>query len=128
MPLAKCARILVSCVALSYCLAADAQSTPEREPSRGELLYTTHCIACHTTEVHWRNQRLATDWATLTRQVRRWQGNAHLGWNDEDILAVTRYLNALYYHYPVGPGEKAVTLNEGKAPPIGKTAHQEPAR
>jgi mono/diheme cytochrome c family protein len=110
----KCVKILVSCVVLSYCMVAQAQSAAEREPSRGELLYSTHCIACHTTEVHWRNQRLATDWATLTRQVRRWQGNAYLGWNDEDILAVTRYLNGLYYHYPPGPEEKAVTLNEGK--------------
>jgi mono/diheme cytochrome c family protein len=123
MPPTKYARILVSCVALGYCIAADAQSIPEREPSRGELLYSTHCIACHTTEVHWRNQRLATDWATLTRQVRRWQGNAHLDWNDEDILAVTRYLNGLYYHYPAGPEEKAVTLNESKAQQASKLAH-----
>ncbi|MDB5821427.1 MAG: hypothetical protein JWR21_131 [Herminiimonas sp.] len=123
MPPTKYARTLVSCVALSYCMLAHAQSTPEREPSRGELLYSTHCIACHTTHVHWRNQRLATDWATLTRQVRRWQGNAHLDWNDEDILAVTRYLNGLYYHYPPGPEEKAVTLNESNAQQASKLPH-----
>lgn len=28
--------------------------------SRGELLYTTHCIACHTTEMHWRDRRAAS--------------------------------------------------------------------
>src|ERR1700757_114536 len=39
----------------------------------GALLYETHCIACHTTQVHWRDQRLATDWTTLSAQVRRWQ-------------------------------------------------------
>lgn len=73
---------------------------PARDASRGELLYSTHCIACHTAQVHWRNKKLATDWTTLQAQVRRWQGNTSLGWGEADIAEVARYLNALYYHYP----------------------------
>ncbi|HJV53862.1 MAG TPA: cytochrome C [Noviherbaspirillum sp.] len=69
-------------------------------PSRGELLYNTHCIACHTTHVHWRDQRLASDWPSLTHQVQRWQSNTHLGWNEQDVVAVATYLNTLYYHFP----------------------------
>ncbi len=61
--------------------------------SRGELLYSTHCIACHTTQMHWRDSRAATNWSSLVFQVRRWQGAASLGWSDSDILEVSRYLN-----------------------------------
>ena len=67
---------------------------------RGELLYSTNCIACHSTQVHWRDKKLATDWGSLREQVRRWQDVASLGWRDDDIIEVTRYLNDLYYNYP----------------------------
>lgn len=73
-----------------------AQS-PAAAQSRGELLYTTHCIACHTTEIHWRDKSLVTDWNTLRAQVNRWQGEAKLGWSDADMTDVARYLNQLYY-------------------------------
>ena len=67
--------------------------------TRGELLYTTHCIACHTTQVHWRQQKLVTDWASLNHQVRRWAGNTGLDWTDEEIGEVARYLNAAFYRF-----------------------------
>ena len=59
--------------------------------SRGELLYTTHCIACHSTQVHWRDQRRATDLDSLKEQVRLWQRRALLSWTEDDIVEVTRY-------------------------------------
>jgi mono/diheme cytochrome c family protein len=67
--------------------------------SRGELLYTTHCITCHTTEMHWRDKRSATNWLALKAQVRRWQDAASLAWSDDDILDVSRYLNESIYHF-----------------------------
>ena len=67
--------------------------------SRGELLYTTHCIACHSTQVHWREQRRATDLDSLKEQVRRWQGRALLSWTEDDIVEVTRYLNQSIYRF-----------------------------
>lgn len=82
-------------VAGAVALSASAQA-----PSRGELLYSTHCIACHTSQVHWREKKLATDWTSLKQEVRRWQGNAALGWNDADILEVARYLNERIYRFP----------------------------
>ncbi len=75
-----------------------AQSTVQE--SRGALLYTTHCVACHTTQMHWRADKLATDWDSLQFQVRRWQGNAGLQWADADITEVARYLNDTIYQYP----------------------------
>ena len=88
---------LVTAVA-STSLAAQAQAAPP--PSRGELLYTTHCVTCHTTQMHWRAEKKAVDWDSLKSQVRRWQGNAGLQWNDSDIADVARHLNETIYHYP----------------------------
>jgi mono/diheme cytochrome c family protein len=79
---------------------ARADVQPTRDATRGELLYVTHCNACHSAQVHWRGKKLATDWTSLESEVRRWQGASKLGWSHEDITEVARYLNALYYHYP----------------------------
>ena len=73
---------------------------PVPAATRGELLYSTHCVACHTTQMHWRNDKKTVDWDSLKFQVRRWQGNAGLVWNDADITEVSRYLNETIYHYP----------------------------
>jgi len=89
-----------------------AHAAADTDESRGEMLYSTHCIACHTTHVHWRDKRLATDWPSLEKQVRRWQHNTGLSWSDEDVSAVARYLNALYYHFPAGSEEKAISRTE----------------
>ena len=85
----------VACVLLGVLLC----SAPAAAPSRGELLYTTHCVACHTTQVHWRDRRLATDWDSLQAQVVRWQAIGFLAWSDDDIVAVTKYLNESYYGF-----------------------------
>jgi len=65
-----------------------------------------HCGACHSKEVHWREQRLARDFAGLEAQVRRWQVNEKLGWGDVEVGAVTRYLNALHYRFPEPGGRE----------------------
>ena len=77
---------------------ADAQ--PLHDTTRGELLYSTHCIACHSAQMHWRDKKLATDWTSLQAEVRRWQEFSGLGWVDDDVAEVVRYLNVLYHHYP----------------------------
>jgi len=78
---------------------ASAAEAP-REASRGELLYSTHCEGCHNLDVHWRDKRVVTDWASLRLEVRRWQDVAGAGWGNEDIEEVARYLNALFYRFP----------------------------
>lgn len=86
--------------ALVAIAATAAQAQAPAAVARGELLYETHCNACHTTQVHWREKRLAADWAGLSAQVERWQANARLGWSSEDVDAVAQYLNARYYRFP----------------------------
>lgn len=85
--------------AVPYAAAFGTAAQTPVPATRGELLYTTHCIACHTTQVHWRDKRLAKDWAGLQGQVYRWQNNTGLGWTVEDINEVARYLNAQFYRF-----------------------------
>jgi mono/diheme cytochrome c family protein len=87
-------RALIAFLTCSLVVASSAMAQ-----SRGELLYTTHCIACHTTEMHWRDKRSASNWPSLKAQVRRWQDAASLAWGEGDILDVSRYLNESIYHF-----------------------------
>ena len=66
----------------SHAMAADPVQI---NPSRGELLYSTHCIACHTEQVHWREKKLVTDWPSLVAEVNRWQGIDKLGLPAEEF-------------------------------------------
>ena len=90
-----------------------SQMTPAQ--TRGGLLYTTHCVSCHTTQMHWRNDRQAFDWDSLKVQVRRWQGNAGLQWGEADITEVSRYLNETIYRYPA-PADRVGLVSPPKSP------------
>jgi mono/diheme cytochrome c family protein len=90
-----------------------AQTLPPE--TRGDLLYGTYCVACHTTQIHWRNDRKAFDWDSLMFQVRRWQGNTGLAWSEADITEVARYLNETYYSYP-GSENRAALVQPLKRP------------
>lgn len=92
---------LVFALCLFGGMHASSYAQPEHGESRGELLYATHCSACHTSKIHWREQKLAIDWNSLKVQVRRWQASIGLGWSEEEIMDVTHYLNAVHYGFPV---------------------------
>jgi mono/diheme cytochrome c family protein len=95
-------------------------TTSAMAQSRGELLYMTHCISCHTTEMHWRDKRAASNWPALKAQVRRWQDAASLGWSDGDILDVSRYLNETIYHFDqtADPADPVSSSSRGVSEPI----------
>jgi mono/diheme cytochrome c family protein len=94
------ARVMCSLLLALVCAAAQAQPVPAASTTRGQMLYDTHCIACHTAQMHWRDDKQATDWASLKAQVRRWQATAGQFWNEDDIVAVSRHLNDAYYRFP----------------------------
>jgi mono/diheme cytochrome c family protein len=96
-PLSKCGFLVRALIAFLTCSLVAAPSAMAQ--SRGELLYTTHCVSCHTTEMHWRDKRSASNWPGLKVQVRRWQDAASLAWSDRDILDVSSYLNETIYHF-----------------------------
>jgi len=91
--------ILAALFILSVNLAS-ADTQPMRDTTRGELLYSTHCIACHNLQVHWRDKKLTGDWMSLRAEVRHWQKLSGLGWGENDVEPVALYLNAPYYPYP----------------------------
>ena len=108
-------RFMVFAVLAGSGAFSHSQVTPAQ--TRGGLLYTTHCVACHTTQMHWRNDRQAVDWDSLKAQVRRWQGNAGLQWGESDITEVSRYLNETIYRYPT-PADRVGLALRPKSPSI----------
>ena len=91
-------QFMVRIALAGFILLAGAQQMPAETRSR--LLYSVRCVASHTTQMHWRNDRQSFEWESLKFQVRRWRGNAGLVWNDADIAQVSSYLNGIIYHYP----------------------------
>ena len=67
---------------------------------RGALLYDSQCVACHSTQMHWREHSIVGSWRELLMQVERWQKNAGQQWNASEIADVAAWLNASYYHLP----------------------------
>ncbi len=92
--------VLLTAGVLSAAASPVAPAQTAGDPARGRLLYDTHCIACHTKQIHWRDQKLVTDWTSLVAQVRRWQEVAGLGWSANDIEDVVRFLNSIVYRFP----------------------------
>lgn len=96
-------RIKIGCAAAVLALAAGANQAQTAVPAtRGQLLYENHCMVCHDKQVHWRDAKVVTSWATLLAQVRRWQALSNLAWSDEDVLQVARHLNTTIYRFPAG--------------------------
>ncbi len=94
---------------------------PAPDADRGEVLYAAQCGDCHTTHVHWRDQRLAKNWELVRAWVRHWDRFNELKWSEDDITAVARYLNRLYYHYPEPVQREGAT---GAAPPAMPSANK----
>lgn len=70
------------------------------DAQRGKLLYEAHCVACHTTQAHWRENSIVGAWGNVLVQVDRWQKNAGQNWGAAEIGDVAAYLNAVYYKMP----------------------------
>lgn len=92
--------LVVLLLAASGHLASAEAAQPMRDATRGELLYTTNCITCHQTQIHWRDKKVVKDWASLKAEIRHWEGFSQLGWTNDDVAEVAQYLNTLYYHFP----------------------------
>jgi mono/diheme cytochrome c family protein len=99
---------------LGFGAVSHAQPLPAQ--TRGELLYSTHCISCHNMQMHWRNDKQAHDWDSLKFQVRRWQDIAGLQWGEADITEVSRYLNETIYRYPPPPDRVALVSPDRTQP------------
>jgi hypothetical protein len=82
-------------ILLFYSLTASASA------ERGRLLYENHCMGCHISTVHIRDQRKSKTPAEMRASILRWSGELKLGWREDELADVYRYLNNRYYKFPV---------------------------
>ncbi len=68
-------------------------------PSRGQLLYENHCMACHESVVHIRTRPQAQSLSALRAQVLHWVAYMQLRWDTEEIEEVVDHLNRHYYQF-----------------------------
>lgn len=68
-------------------------------PQAAKELHETNCVSCHGTEVYTRSDRKVTTASGLEHQVRRCELALGLKWFDDEISAVSQYLNENYYQF-----------------------------
>ena len=66
---------------------------------RARALYENHCRSCHESWAHTRDGRMVDSRDELRVRVASWSRHTGLGWTDEDIDAVTRYLDRRFYQF-----------------------------
>jgi mono/diheme cytochrome c family protein len=96
--------VLATALGLAVCACSAPPPGPAKTSSadaqRGQLLYDTACVECHSTQAHWRDKRLVRDWPGLVHQVTRWQAIAGQAWRREEVEDVAEYLNQRFYKLP----------------------------
>ncbi len=65
----------------------------------GQKLHDENCVKCHDSSVYTREDRFVTSRDSLKTQVQRCNVNLGTQWFDEDVNAVTDYLNTNYYKF-----------------------------
>ena len=87
-------------ILLFYALTASAGA------ERGRLLYENHCMSCHISTLHVREQRKCKTPAEMRAMILRWSGELKLDWREDELADVYQYLNNRYYKFPVGTPTK----------------------
>ena len=80
-------------------MAAQGEAPAAASAAKGKELVDENCIKCHGSEVYTRSDRKVTSLDGLSRQVSRCETSLGLTWFDEDVSAVTDYLNHDFYHF-----------------------------
>jgi len=73
------------------------------EPDRGRMLYENHCLGCHESRLHIREDRQMDSIAGLRAEIRRWGTVQELKWRQQDVEDVLDYLNEHYYRLTPEP-------------------------
>lgn len=81
---------------LAVAQSGDSQSG---DSVRGMYLYENHCVQCHASVVHVREDRQATTPEQVDAFVRRWTAYLELPWTEEEIRDVLSHLRARYYEF-----------------------------
>lgn len=81
---------------ITLCLSTSAESD---DSVRGKLLYENHCLDCHESVVHMRDNHKVKSLDDLRAQVIRWAQDQKLEWGEVEVSDVVDYLDERYYHY-----------------------------
>jgi hypothetical protein len=65
----------------------------------GMDLHQTNCLSCHGTEAYTRSDRRVTSFPSLITRVNACNVNLGMGWFDDEVDAVARYLDENYYKF-----------------------------
>ena len=68
---------------------------------RGESLHAAHCQRCHDASVYTRTPRLVNTLAELRDRVKACELANDLLWFDEEVNAVSAYLNGHFYLFGI---------------------------
>ena len=68
-------------------------------PSRGQMLYENHCMACHESVVFIRDKRRIQTPEALRGKVLHWASYLQLHWSKEEVEEVVSHLNSQYYKF-----------------------------
>jgi len=83
-------------IVASTVLAGPAWSDPANT-NRGRLLYENHCLSCHESGVHIRENHKARSLHDVYLQVVRWSADQKLAWRSSETNDVAQYLYRTFY-------------------------------
>ena len=72
-------------------------------PDVGELLHRENCQSCHQAEVYTRPDRIVKNFPQLKERVKQCELMNDFMWFEEDVDAVTSYLNNNFYLFSETP-------------------------
>jgi cytochrome c1 len=84
---------------LTAWLASLSPAYAVEDTERGKLLYENHCMSCHESVVHIRDDRRAESLGEVTWQVSRWASEMDLDWRYPEVFDLVAYLNSRYYRF-----------------------------
>ena len=68
-------------------------------PTRGQMLYENHCMACHESVVFIRDKQRIQSLKALRGKVSHWASYLHVGWGKDEVEEVVSHLNSQYYKF-----------------------------
>nr|VFJ47906.1 MAG: Cytochrome c, mono- and diheme variants [Candidatus Kentron sp. DK]VFJ59951.1 MAG: Cytochrome c, mono- and diheme variants [Candidatus Kentron sp. DK] len=84
---------------LSVGYAQDADQEENAELKQGRQLHRENCVRCHDALLYTKKNRRVGSLPALESQVEFCATNLRLQWFDEEIDAVSAYLNRTFYHF-----------------------------
>ena len=69
------------------------------DTERGKMLYENHCMSCHESVLHIREDRRAKALGEIYWQTTRWAVTQQLEWRYDDVRDVAQYLNNQFYKF-----------------------------